>query len=192
VHPAFGWAEIADEYCRVEPDAAEEESGHGRLVRGKPTGDRTPGPLLTLIKGLPLAYNRDLQEDKEAVFDTADTLRGSLEVMTGVVGSLTFRAERLADAAAIGFSAATDLAEYLALAGVPFRQAHHVVGRIVRFCIEKEPAELTLAELREFSPTFGPDALKILSPAASVRESAARSTAPTEVRKASAPPPRNV
>jgi argininosuccinate lyase len=188
-HPAFGWAEIGDEYCtgsslmpqKKNPDMAE-------LVRGK-TG-RVTGhlvALLTLIKGLPLAYNRDLQEDKEALFDAADTLRGSLEVMTGVVGSLTFRPERLAAAAAVGFSAATDLAEYLALAGVPFRQAHHVVGRIVRFCIErgKDLPELSLAELREFSPAFGPDVLTILTAEASVRRKRGPgSTAPAEVRKA--------
>ena len=159
-HPAFGWAEIGDEYCtgsslmpqKKNPDMAE-------LVRGK-TG-RVTGhlvALLTLIKGLPLAYNRDLQEDKEALFDAADTLRGSLEVMTGVVGSLSFRPERLAAAASIGFSSATDLAEYLALAGLPFRQAHGVVGRIVRHCIESEGAgDLTLAEFRAFSPKFGPE-----------------------------------
>jgi len=188
-HPSFGWAEIGDEYCtgsslmpqKKNPDMAE-------LVRGK-TG-RVTGhlvALLTLLKGLPLAYNRDLQEDKEALFDAADTLRGSLEVMAGVVASLTFRTERLAAAAALGFSAATDLAEYLALAGVPFRQAHHVVGRIVRSCIErgKDLPELTLADLQEFSPRFGPDALRILTAEASVRRKRGPgSTAPAEVRKA--------
>jgi argininosuccinate lyase len=188
-HPAFGWAEIGDEYCtgsslmpqKKNPDMAE-------LVRGK-TG-RVTGhlvALLTLLKGLPLAYNRDLQEDKEALFDAVDTLRGSLEVMTGVVGSLTFRPERLAAAAAIGFSAATDLAEYLAIAGVPFRQAHHVVGRIVRFCIENgmDLPQLTLEQLRGFSPAFGPDALKILTAEASVRRKRGPgSTAPAEVKKA--------
>ena len=144
-HPALGWAEIGDEYCtgsslmpqKKNPDMAE-------LVRGK-TG-RVTGhlvALLTLLKGLPLAYNRDLQEDKEALFDAADTLRGSLEVMTGVVGSLTFRPERLAAAAAVGFSAATDLAEYLALArralpaGAPRRRAdrpllHRAAARTCR------------------------------------------------------------
>jgi len=188
-HPALGWAEIGDEYCtgsslmpqKKNPDMAE-------LVRGK-TG-RVTGRLvaiLTLLKGLPLAYNRDLQEDKEALFDAADTLRGSLEVMAGVVGSLSFRPERLEAAAAAGFSAATDLAEYLALAGVPFRQAHHLVGRIVRHCIERgqDLPALTLAELRGFSPRFGPDALKILTAAASVRRKRGPgSTAPAEVRKA--------
>jgi argininosuccinate lyase len=188
-HPALGWAEIGDEYCtgsslmpqKKNPDMAE-------LVRGK-TG-RVTGRLvaiLTLLKGLPLAYNRDLQEDKEALFDAADTLRGSLEVMAGVVGSLSFRPERLEAAAAAGFSAATDLAEYLALAGVPFRQAHHLVGRIVRHCIDRgqDLPALTLAELRGFSPRFGPDALKILTAAASVRRKRGPgSTAPAEVRKA--------
>jgi argininosuccinate lyase len=188
-HPAFGWAEVGDEYCtgsslmpqKKNPDMAE-------LVRGK-TG-RVTGhlvALLTLLKGLPLAYNRDLQEDKEALFDAADTLRGSLEVMTGVVGSLTFHPERLAAAASIGFSSATDLAEYLALAGVPFRQAHGIVGRIVRFCIERrrDLGQLTLAELRGFSPKFGADALTMLTPEASVRRKRGPgSTSPPEVAKA--------
>ena len=188
-HPAFGWAEIGDEYCtgsslmpqKKNPDMAE-------LVRGK-TG-RVTGhlvALLTLLKGLPLAYNRDLQEDKEALFDAADTLRGSLEVMTGVVGSLTFNSKRLAAAASIGFSSATDHAEYLALAGVPFRQAHGIVGRIVRHCIEnrKDLGDLTLAEFREFSAKFRPDVLKILTAEASVRlKRGPGSTAPVEVKKA--------
>jgi argininosuccinate lyase len=188
-HPAFGWAEIGDEYCtgsslmpqKKNPDMAE-------LVRGK-TG-RVTGhlvALLTLIKGLPLAYNRDLQEDKEALFDAADTLRGSLEVMTGVVGSLAFHPERMAAAASIGFSSATDLAEYLALAGVPFRQAHGIVGRIVRFCIGRKTdlGQLTLAELRGFSPKFGADALTILTAEASVRRKRGPgSTSPPEVKKA--------
>jgi argininosuccinate lyase len=188
-HPAFGWAEVGDEYCtgsslmpqKKNPDMAE-------LVRGK-TG-RVTGhlvALLTLLKGLPLAYNRDLQEDKEALFDAADTLRGSLEVMTGVVGSLSFRLERLAAAASVGFSSATDLAEYLALAGVPFRQAHGIVGRIVRHCIEgrKDLGALTLEEFRGFSPKFGPDVLKILTAEASVRlKRGPGSTAPVEVQKA--------
>jgi argininosuccinate lyase len=107
--------------------------------------------------------------------------------MTGVVGSLVFRPERLAAAAAIGFSAATDLAEYLALAGVPFRQAHHIVGRIVRTCVEsgRDLPDLTLAELRAFSPKFGPDARRILTPEASVRRKRGPgSTSPAEVKKA--------
>jgi argininosuccinate lyase len=188
-HPAFGWAEIGDEYCtgsslmpqKKNPDMAE-------LVRGK-TG-RVTGhlvSLLTLLKGLPLAYNRDLQEDKEAVFDTVDTLRGALAVMTGVVGTLQFRADRLGAAAAIGFSAATDLAEYLALAGVPFRQAHGVIGRIVRSCIERGIGleGLTLADLKGFSPAFRADALGIITAEASVRRKRGPGcTAPAQVRSA--------
>jgi argininosuccinate lyase len=189
MHPAFGFAEIGDEYCtgsslmpqKKNPDMAE-------LVRGK--AGRVIGDLvalLTLLKGLPLAYNRDLQEDKEAVFDAADTLRGALEVMTGVVGSLTFDAKRLRAAAEIGFSAATDLAEYLALAGVPFRQAHGIVGRIVRSCIERGIGleALTLADLKAFSPAFRADALGILTAEASIRRKrTVGSTAPAAVRQA--------
>jgi argininosuccinate lyase len=107
--------------------------------------------------------------------------------MTGVVRSLAFRPERLAAAASVGFSSATDLAEYLALAGVPFRQAHGIVGRIVRFCIGRKMdlGQLTLEELRGFSPKFGADALTILTAEASVRRKRGPgSTAPVEVKKA--------
>jgi argininosuccinate lyase len=188
-HPALGWAEIAEELCtgsslmpqKRNPDLPE-------LVRGK-TG-RTIGHLtglLALLKGLPLAYNRDLQEDKEALFDTADTLRSSLEVMTAVTAGLRFRPERLGEAARSGFSTATDLAEFLALKGVPFRRAHHLVGTIVRSCLDtgRTLEDLTARELRKFSPHFGSEAVKLLSAAESVRRKrVSGGTSPIRVRAA--------
>ena len=140
-----------------------------------------------MLKGLPLAYNRDLQEDKEAVFDIVDTLQSSIDVMAALLRGLTFRTERIVEAARLGFSTATDLAEHLALAGVPFRQAHHIVGNLVRYCHEggKAPEELRLEELKKFSPRFDGKALKLLSVEASVAsKKILGGTAPGMVRAA--------
>ncbi len=150
----FGFARVGDAFStgssimpqKRNPDIAE-------LVRGKSgriVGDLVA--LLTLVKGLPLTYNRDLQEDKEPVFDAVATLRLVLPAMTGCIASLTFHRERLAAAAAGGFSLATDLAEELVRRGVPFREAHEVVGEVVRFAEDKgvdldglDPADLAAA-----------------------------------------------
>lgn len=163
----FGFLELPDAYStgssmmpqKKNPDIAE-------LIRGK-TG-RVYGhhlALLTVLKGLPLAYNKDLQEDKEALFDTVDTLKACLQVGAGLVGALRFRPEVMAGAAG-GFTLATDLAEYLVSRGLPFRQAHRVVGRLVAYCLEqgRALADLTLDEYRQFSPEFGPDALAVGDP----------------------------
>jgi argininosuccinate lyase len=109
--------------------------------------------LLTMMKGLPLAYNRDLQEDKEALFDTVDTVRQSLRVLAKLWEHVSVNKERLEEMAAAGYTLATDVAEYLVLKGVPFRLAHQTVGKIVRYCLEegKELESLTLDELRGFS-----------------------------------------
>ena len=147
---------------KKNPDYAE-------LVRGK-TG-RVVGDLvglLTTLKGLPLAYNKDLQEDKEAAFDAADTLAASLAVVTGMLASMQVNAEAMLAGAQGGFMAATDLADYLAEKGVPFREAHEIVGKLV-LQLEKEGRslkDLTPAELREASPAFEglpDDALQIES-----------------------------
>ena len=113
------------------------------------------------MKGLPLTYNRDLQEDKEPVFDAADTVRQMLEVAAADAGGDHFRVvgcRRQAD----GFLNATDLADYLVTKGVPFREAHEIVGRIVRQCVEagERLESLPLARLRQFSQAFGPDVAK--------------------------------
>jgi argininosuccinate lyase len=105
------------------------------------------------MKGLPLAYNRDLQEDKEPLFDTIDTVRQSLRVLAKLWQHVRVNKERMEEMATAGFTLATDVAEYLVLKGVPFRLAHQTVGKIVRYCLEqgKELESLTLDELRGFS-----------------------------------------
>ena len=136
------------------------------LIRGKVGrvyGDLVA--LLTIVKGLPMAYNRDLQEDKEPVFDTVKTLKGSIIGMTKIIEGLKPVKENMEKAAG-GFALATDLANYLVRKGMPFRQAHHVVGSIVGY-LTKENRELesiTLEELKKFSDLFDEDALEILSP----------------------------
>jgi argininosuccinate lyase len=137
------------------------------------------------MKGLPLTYNQDLQEDKEGLFDAVDTITQALSIYAEMVRTLTVNRAAMARAAQGGFMTATDLADYLARCGLPFRQAHEVVGRIVRYCVEsgKELSELTLAEMQEFSPLFDEGALRVVTPEAAV---AARDvyggTAPAQVQ----------
>ncbi len=144
---------------KKNPDALE-------LLRGK--AGRVYGhnlALLTMLKGLPLAYNKDMQEDKEAVFDAADTVSSSLRVATVVLINAAVNEARTKDAAAAGYTNATELADYLVKKGVPFRNAHETVGRIVLFAIEKgqELNELTTESLKEFAPEIDTDVFKILS-----------------------------
>ncbi|MBI4317469.1 MAG: argininosuccinate lyase [Chloroflexi bacterium] len=161
----FGFVELDDAFStgssmmpqKKNPDVAE-------LVRGK-TG-RVYGHLqaiLTLLKGLPLSYNRDLQEDKEALFDTVDTVLACLRVVKGMLASAKFKHERMAAAAGEGFTLATDLADYLVTKGLPFRQAHEVVGKLVAYCLDrgKDIADLTIDEYQKFSALFQPDVLAI-------------------------------
>jgi argininosuccinate lyase len=161
----FGFAALPDEFStgssmmpqKKNPDLLE-------LIRGK--AGRVIGDLvamLTVLKGLPLAYNSDLQEDKERVFDALDTLRPALDLMAKLWPILRFDTPRMR-AAAGGFALATDLAEYLVSRGTPFRQAHEVVGAIVRETAEAGRAleDLELAELRRHSSAFGADAIAIL------------------------------
>jgi len=184
----FHFAELDEAYCtgssflpqKKNPDPAE-------LVRGK-TG-RLYGNLLAVLvalKGLPLAYNRDLQEDKEPLFDSLDTVRESLLIMTRVVKTLRFDRKALRNGVTRGFSSAPDLAEYLVGKGVPFQQAHRTVGRLVVWSIEegKASGEITLKDLRRFSFKFDGQALKLLTPEASVaKKSTIGSTAPARVRR---------
>ena len=160
----FGFVTLSDAYStgssimpqKKNPDFAE-------LIRGK-TG-RVYGDLmalLTTMKGLPLAYNKDMQEDKEGVFDAVDTLGDSLVVMTGMIRTLTVNEERMREAEHGGFMAATDLADYLVGKGAPFREAHAVVGKLVLEC-EKEGKtlqELSPEELAQADPRFGEDACR--------------------------------
>ena len=168
----FGYVEISDAFTtgssimpqKKNPDVAE-------LIRGK-TG-RVYGNLLailTILKGLPMTYNRDLQEDKEPLFDTIDTLKASLAVLAAMTGRLTFHPERMERGAEGGFSTATDLAEYLVLKGVPFREAHGVVGRLVSWCIGegKTLTDLPLSAFQGFHPAFEADVLGRLTARQSV------------------------
>ncbi len=168
----FGFIDLPDAFStgssmmpqKKNPDVPE-------IIRGK-TG-RLYGnlfALLTVLKGLPLAYNRDLQEDKEPLFDTVDTLKGILTVLEPMLGQLRFRTERLTEAALGGFMLATDVADYLVEKKLPFRQAHSVVGAVVQWCVaeEKELHQLTLQEWQQFSPLFEADLLPRLSLEAAV------------------------
>ena len=168
----FAFIELSDAFCtgssimpqKKNPDVPE-------LVRGK-TG-RTYGnliSLLTLMKSLPLAYNKDMQEDKEPLFDTIDTVRGSLKVFAGMIAEMRVNPEQMRIAAGRGFSTATDIADYLVRKGLPFRNAHEVVGKTVRFCVENEKSipELTLEEFRQFSADIDGDIFNCVTLEASV------------------------
>ncbi|GLI54081.1 argininosuccinate lyase [Thermodesulfovibrio yellowstonii] len=149
---------------KKNPDPAE-------LIRGK-TG-RVYGNLLSMLttmKGLPLTYNRDLQEDKEPVFDTIDTVSMSLKIITEMLPEIKFNKDRMKEACQSGYITATDIAEYLVKKGVPFRNAHEITGKIVLYCIEKGKNlnELNIKELRKFSPKIEKDLYAILTPEGSI------------------------
>jgi len=185
----FGFIELSDAFCtgssimpqKKNPDVPE-------LIRGK--AGRIFGhlmALLTLMKGQPLAYNKDNQEDKEPLFDTADNLRGALKVFADMMRHLRCDHERMRAAARQGFSTATDLADYLVRRGIAFRDAHEIVGKAVAFGAreQRDLAELSLDELRQFSAAIGPEVFEVLTLEGSV---AARDhlggTAPDQVRAA--------
>ena len=168
----FAFVKLADSFCtgssimpqKKNPDIPE-------LVRGK-TG-RVVGHLmglLTLLKGLPLTYNRDLQEDKEPLFDTVDTVSQSVAIITALLSNLTFNEARLSAGLGGGYMTATDLADSLVKKNIPFRQAHAIVGRTVAYAIEmnKELTALSLAELRRFAPEIDEDVFGVLTVAGSV------------------------
>ncbi len=185
----FGFVEPGDGFCtgssimpqKKNPDVPE-------LVRGRAAraiGDLNT--LLVLMKGQPLAYNRDNQEDKEPLFDTIDTTGDCLEVYAAMLPTLRVDRERMREAAARGFSTATDLADYLVRRAVPFRDAHAIVGATVRRAIERgcDLAELPLAELREFSDAISDDVFEVLTLEGSVNARAhPGGTAPARVREA--------
>ncbi|MCK4274339.1 MAG: argininosuccinate lyase [Dehalococcoidales bacterium] len=165
---------------KKNPDVAE-------LARGK-TG-RVYGSLmalLTTMKGLPLAYNRDMQEDKQGFFDTVDTLLSTLEVFAGMVGTLKVKAENTARAAGRGYMLATDLADYLVKKGEAFRTAHDIVGRLVSYAAErgKSFAELSINEYKKFSPLFGDDVRKISVESSLAARDVVGGTAPKRVKQA--------
>ncbi|WP_461022791.1 argininosuccinate lyase [Thalassiella azotivora] len=163
---------------KKNPDVAELARGKaGRLV-----GDLTG--LLATLKGLPLAYNRDLQEDKEPVFDAVDTLTVLLPAVAGMVATMRLRTDRMADLAPQGFALATDVAEWLVRQGVPFREAHEVAGACVRVCEERgtELWDLTDADLAAVSPALTPGVREVLSVEGSLASrSSVGGTAPVRV-----------
>ena len=163
----FAFVELPDGYCtgssmmpqKKNPDVPE-------LIRAK--SGRVFGhllALLTIMKGLPLAYNRDLQEDKLPLFDTADTVKASVRIIGEIVAGMKVQRERMLSAARDGYMNATDLADYLAKRGMPFRAAHEVAGRIVQFSIAqgKRIQELSMAELKRFSNKISKDVFNYLS-----------------------------
>ena len=185
----FGFVTLSDSFCtgssimpqKKNPDVPE-------LIRGK--SGRTFGhlmSLLTLMKGQPLAYNKDNQEDKEPLFDLVDNLKGSLKVFAGMVPAIGCNRQAMRQAALKGFATATDLADYLVRKGMAFRDAHEVVGKSVAYCVEhgRDLAELSLAELQQFSATIAADVFDYLTLEGSV---AARDhiggTAPKQVKAA--------
>jgi len=170
--PEFNFIELDDSFCtgssimpqKKNPDAAE-------LIRGK-TG-RVYGNLinlLTMMKALPLAYNHDMQEDKEPLFDTVSTLESSLFLMSKMIETMWINKEKMEKGTKGDFSTATELADYLVKKGLSFREAHKLVGKIVLYCLENKKIleELTLAELSSFHKDFNEDALKILKPVSAV------------------------
>jgi argininosuccinate lyase len=189
MNPAVGFIDLADRFCtgssimpqKKNPDVPE-------LVRGK-TG-RVVGSLvtlLTLMKGQPLAYNKDNQEDKEPLFDAADTVRDTLTIYADMITGISVKPDAMRAALAKGYATATDLADYLVKKGMPFRDAHEVVARAVRAAevAEVDLADLTLAEMQAFSALIGPDVFDVLTVEGSL---AARNhvggTAPAQVRAA--------
>jgi argininosuccinate lyase len=187
--PRMGFIDLADRFCtgssimpqKKNPDVPE-------LARGK-TG-RVNGhliALLTLMKGQPLAYNKDNQEDKEPLFDAADTLRDTLRIFADLVGGIQVRRERMRQAAAEGFSTATDLADHLVRKGLAFRDAHEAVARAVRIASDSNRSleQLTLDELQALSPVLGEDAYQSLTLEGSVESRRhVGGTAPEQVRQA--------
>lgn len=165
---------------KKNPDVAE-------LIRGK-TG-RVFGnlfSLLTIMKGLPLSYNRDLQEDKLPLFDTVDTVKDCLNILNEMLPEIRFNTNRMYETIVEGYSVATDIAEYLVKKGLPFRKAHELTGKLVFYCIsrKKKLEELTLRELNKFSPLISDDIYFYLRPEKSVRgKKSFGSTSPDEVRK---------
>ena len=164
--PEFNYVELSEGFCtgssimpqKKNPDVPE-------LIRGK--SGRVYGhlmSLLTVMKGLPLAYNRDLQEDKEPLFDTVDTVRQSLRILARLWENISVNRERMEKMASSGFTLATDVAEYLVIKGMGFRQAHRAVGKMVRHCLEegKELEEMSIQEFKGFASVISEDIYSIL------------------------------
>ena len=163
----FGFIDLDDAYStgssimpqKKNPDVAELVRGKSGRVFGSLMG------LLTMLKGLPLAYNKDMQEDKEQIFDALDTVKMCLPVFSGMLSTMKIRKDKMSDGAKGGFTNATDAADYLVKKGLPFRDAHAVIGKMVAYCLDKNKVidALTLEEFKEFSPLFGEDIYSAIS-----------------------------
>ena len=181
----FGFVEIDDAYAtgssimpqKKNPDVAELGRGKAGRVYGHLMG------MLATMKGLPLSYNRDLQEDKEGLFDTVDTLLPTLAVFAGMVKTLKVKAERAGQAAGQGYILATDVADYLVKKGLPFRRAHEAVAKLVSYAVEKgkELHQLELSEYRQFSPLFDASVLDVSVTSSIKARSVVGGTAPEQV-----------
>ena len=184
----FSFIEIDDAYStgssimpqKKNPDMAE-------LIRGK--SGRVYGDLmglLTICKGLPLAYNKDLQEDKEPAFDAADTVKASLGIFTEMILTMKVREQKMAEAAKYGYMNATDAADYLVSKGIPFRDCHEIIGKMVLYAITNGKAldELTMEEFHSFSPAFGEDIYEKIAVKACIEAKQSEgSTSPDSVAK---------
>lgn len=163
----FGFITLDDAYStgssimpqKKNPDIAELARGKSGRVFGSLMG------LLTMLKGLPLAYNKDMQEDKEQIFDALDTVKMCLPVFSGMLKTMTINKSAMEKGAKGGFTNATDVADYLVKKGLPFRDAHAVVGKMVAFCLDTDKfiEELTMAEFKDFSPLFDEDIYDAIS-----------------------------
>lgn len=182
----FGFVELDDSFAtgssimpqKKNPDVAELGRGKTSRVYGNLLG------ILTMMKALPLSYNRDLQEDKEGLFDTVDTLLPTLEVFGGMLSTMKVNRSRMREAAARSGTLATDLADYLVGKGVPFREAHSVVGRLAGYAIGKgkELDELTIEEYRSLSPLFDTDIQNLTVDSSVAARAVVGGTAPQQVR----------
>jgi argininosuccinate lyase len=184
----FGFVDLADRYCtgssimpqKRNPDVAELARGKAGRVVGHLMG------LITLMKGQPLAYNKDNQEDKEPLFDTVDTLRDTLRIMAEMVGGIVVKPEAMRRAALKGYATATDLADYLVNKGLAFRDAHEIVAHAVKAAMQQglDLAELPLATLQGFHASIGADVFEVLSLQGSLNaRNGIGGTAPAQVRR---------
>ncbi|HEX7363842.1 MAG TPA: argininosuccinate lyase [Dehalococcoidia bacterium] len=181
----FGFVELDDAYAtsssimpqKKNPDVVELARGKTGTIYGNLLG------ILTMMKGLPLAYNRDMQEDKQGLFDTADKLLATLEVFTGLIGSLKVDSNRMQQVMADSYLLATDLADYLVKKGLPFREAHRIVGELVKHAVGKGKSfqKLGLEEYRKFSSLFDKDVYRITTETSVSARNIIGGTAPKQV-----------
>jgi argininosuccinate lyase len=185
---SFGFIDIADRFCtgssimpqKKNPDVPELARGKTGRVVGHLMG------LITLMKGQPLAYNKDNQEDKEPLFDTVDTLKDTLRIFAEMVGGITVKPEAMERAALKGYATATDLADYMVKKGLPFRDAHEAVAHAVKFAIGKgvDLSALPLETLQQFHPKIEQDVFEVLSLRGSLNaRNVLGGTAPAQVRQ---------